>query len=158
MRPAHSISTTYLLAPALTAAVLMMSGCGTADTSPFERFERLPTVEQLVTVDFGEYVVPVPVEPGEDSDGMAATQVQIEFFLHAAVLPQHERSLRSNFQRLEGRFRDNVIDVCRKTSVEDLLDPSLMALKTHLADSMKPFLGDARVERIHIVDPQVKRL
>lgn len=158
MPPVRHLTTPARLALGLLPLLLAGSGCGQAETSPFERFERLPTVEQLVTVDLGEYVVPVPVEPGEDASGVAATQLQIEFFLHAAVLPEHVRSLRQNYERLEGRFRDNVIDVCRNTSVEDLLDPSLTTLKTHLADSMKPFLGDAQLERIHIVDPQVKRL
>lgn len=157
MESPRSNSNRYPLLAGL-ACLLAGAGCGQTETSPFERFERLPTIEQLVTVDLGEFVVPVPVEPGEDATPISATQVQIEFFLHAAVLPEHERTLRQNYERLEGRFRDNVIDVCRNTSIEDLLDPGLTTLKTHLADSMKPFIGDARIERIHIVDPQVKRL
>lgn len=151
-------STSRLPAALAVAIVLSTIGCGGTETSPFERFERLPTVEELVTVELGEYVVPVPVEVSNEASLLAATQVQIEFFLHAAVLPRHERTLRRNFERLEGRFRDNVIEVCRNTPVEDLLDPSLSTLKTHLADSMRPFIGDARIERIHIADPQVKRL
>ncbi|MDA8746153.1 hypothetical protein N9N28_16125 [Rubripirellula amarantea] len=144
----------------VAAALLSLSaaGCGSAERSPFERFERLPTVAELVTVNLGEYVVPIPVEPGGDASITAATQVQIEFFLHAAVLPEYERTLRNNYERLEGRFRDNVIDVCRNTAVEDLLDPGFTTLKTHLADALKPYIGDAHIERIHIAEPQVKRL
>lgn len=139
-------------------SVIIVAGCGSSGTSPFERFERLPTVEQLVTVDLGEFVVPVPIEAPLDASPIAATQLQIEFFLHAAVLPQYERTLKSNYSRLEGRFRDKVIEVCRSTSVEDLLDPQLTTLKSRLADSITPYIGDARIERIHIADPQVKRL
>lgn len=133
------------------------AGCGSDAISPIERFERLPSVEQLVTVDLGEYVIPIPVEPTTPSP-IAATQVQIEFRLHAAVLPEYESTLRSNYKRLEGRLRDNVIEITRNTSIEDLLDPTLTTLKTHLADSLKPFVGAAHIERIHIADPQVKRL
>ncbi len=149
-----------LLAQALAAACAagVLAGCGSSSTSPFERFERLPTIEQLVTVELGEYVVPVPVEVAHSSSPVAATQLQIEFFLHAAVLPEHQRTLEKNYERLEGRFRDMVIEVCRNTPVEDLTDPHLTALKAHLADSLKPYIGDAQIERIHIADPQLKRL
>ncbi len=142
----------------LATVQVPLLGCGASQPSPFERFERLPTVQQLETVDLGEFVVPVPVEVSSDASPIAPTQVQIEFFLHAAVLPEHLRSLKSNTVRLEGRLRDKVIEVCRNTAVEDLLDPQLTTLKARLADSLTPFIGDAHIERIHIADPQVKRL
>jgi hypothetical protein len=134
------------------------AGCGSSERSPFERFERLPTIEELVAVDLGEYVVSVPIEVRTAAGPVAPTQMQIEFFLHAAVLPKYEKTVRANFERLEGRLRDKVIETCRNTQVEDLLDPQLTILKVHLADSLKPYIGDARIERIHIADPQIKRL
>jgi flagellar basal body-associated protein FliL len=142
----------------LVAACALSVGCGSEKTSPFERFERLPTIAELVTVDLGEYHIPVPVEPTAESSPTTATQVQIEFRLHAAVLPQHEATMISNFERLEGRLRDRVIHVCRHASAEELLDPELSTLKTELSDSLKPFIGNARIERLHIEDPQVRRL
>lgn len=140
------------------AICLAMAGCGPSERSPFERFERLPAVEELVTVPLGEYVVPIPVDVASAETPIAATQVQIEFELHAAVLPQYERTLKSNYERLEGRLRNDVIEVCRNLPVEELMDPTLTSLRTHLADSLKPYIGHARIERIHIADPQVKRL
>lgn len=139
----------------LCAAV---AGCGSNSNSHFERFERLPSVKELVTVPLGEYVIPVPVTTDEQSKPNAATQVQMEFALHAAVLPENARTVSNSFARLEGRLRHKVIEVCRNTPVDDLLDPTLTALKTHLAESLKPFMGDAQIERIHIVDAQVVRL
>ena len=133
-------------------------GCGSSDNLHIDRFERLPTVEDLDTVELGEYVVPVPIDPGENASPLSATQVQIEFNLYAAVLPEYKRTMEDNYLRLQGRFRDTVIDVCRNTDMEDLLDPTLNTLKAHLADALKPFIGDAHIERIHIGDPQVKRL
>ncbi|MCO6044005.1 hypothetical protein NG895_08800 [Aeoliella sp. ICT_H6.2] len=143
------------IATAVLCAAL--GGCGDEGLSPIERFERLPALEDLVTIELGEYVIPIPVEPTSDSP-IAATQVQIEFRLYAAVLPENEGTLRSNYERLEGRFRDTVIETCRNTSIEDLLDPTMTTLKTHLADSLKPYIGSAHLERIHIANPQVKRL
>ncbi|QDU54291.1 hypothetical protein Pan181_04720 [Aeoliella mucimassa] len=143
---------------AIALGCAVLTGCGSSGKSPFERFERLPTVEDLSTVDLGEYVVPIPVYPGDGAGPTAATQVQIEFELYAAVLPEYERTLTSNFERLQGRFRNKVIEVCRNTAMEDLLDPTLTTLKARLADELKPFIGDSHIERIHIADPQVKRL
>lgn len=157
MKQYCSNSTLWSLA-GVAGCWLCAVGCGSHETSPFEHFEQLPTVAQLVTVDLGEYVIPIPIEPGSTATPTAATQVQIEFRLHAAVLPEHEGVLTNNYQRLEGRLRDRVIHVCRHATADELLDPELSALKTQLADSLKPFIGNARIERLHIADPQVKRL
>lgn len=159
MKPYVPNPTLYALCGAILLAACAMSvGCGSKKTSPFERFERLPTIAELVTVDLGEYHIPVPVEPTAESSPNSATQVQIEFRLHAAVLPKHEATMISNFQRLEGRLRDRVIHVCRHATAQELLDPELSTLKTELSDSLKPFIGNARIERLHIEDPQVRRL
>lgn len=155
-----SNSTSSVRGSLVVATVVLcaaVGGCGSEELSPIERFERLPSVADLVTVELGEYVIPIPVDPANESP-IAATQVQIEFRLHAAVLPENEKTLRNNYERLEGRFRDTVIETCRNTAIEDLLDPSLSTLKTHLTDALKPYIGSAHLERVHIADPQVKRL
>ncbi len=134
-------------------------GCGSEPASPFARFERLPSVKQLVTVPLGFYLVPVPVGRGESIDDRPLHgQVQLEFELHAAVLPKHESWLAESYERHEGRLHDSVIQICRDTPVEDLLDPTLTTLKAHLTDTLQHYFPRATIERLHLNDPQVKQL
>lgn len=144
---------------AVAACCASLAGCGADPPSPLERFEKLPSVEDLVTVSLGSYIVPVPLNPdSEEIASPTAMQMQVEFELHAGVLPEFASSVRDSYEQMEGRFRDSVILVCRNTPMEDWMDPSLTTLKTHLADSLAPYFRDATIERIHIGEPQVKRL
>lgn len=141
------------------AAVLCAAGCGTSSMEEFERFEQLAMTEKLVTVPLGSYVVPVPITlQTQDNTRPRPWQVELEFELHAAVLPRYETPLRNNFKRLEGRLRDRVIQVCRQTPVDDLLDPGFTTLKSHLFDSLQPYFGEAVVQHLHVAEAQVKRL
>jgi hypothetical protein len=84
--------------------------------------------------------------------------VELEFELHAAVLPEDESSLTDSYERHEGRLRDSVIQVCRNTPIEDLLDPALTTLKAHLIDTLRPYFHDVTIERLHLGESQVKQL
>lgn len=144
---------------ALAACCAVLAGCGQERPSPLERFEKLPSVEELVTVPLGSYIIPIPLFQELDSlASPTATQMQVEFALHAAVLPEFETAVREGYEEMEGRFRDSVIRVCRNTPMEDWMDPSLTTLKTHLTDTLGPYFDGADIERIHIADPQVKKL
>ena len=147
----------------LCTLLLGIAGCGSSEPepTPFARFERLPSVEQLSTVALGVYHVPVPLSTHQrdDVDTRALHgQVQLEFELHAAVLPKYEKSLTDSYERNEGRISNSVIQVCRNAPIEDLLDPSLTTLKSHLMDALQPFFRHVPLERLHLSDSQVKQL
>ena len=144
----------------IAAAVTVLPGCGSESNIPFEQFERLPRInEKLSMVPIGEYVIPVPGEYSVEADLQKRHKmVQFEFRLHAAVLPKYEQAVTNNYEDHQGRIQDAVIRVVRSTKVDDLLDPALVTLKGHLGDSIQPYLSDSVVERLHIEDPQIKPL
>lgn len=145
----------------LVGCVLLVgcAGCSSETSSPLERFERLPSVEELVTLPLGEYLAPIPLAPGRNEQGLPlARAVQFEFTLYAAVTPKHVPIVENNFELNEGRIRQSVIEVCRNTPIEDLLDPPLTTLKAHLADELRPYFRYVTIERFHIDGPQVKQL
>lgn len=133
----------------------MVVGCSGPTTSPFEKYERLPTNAALSTLSLGKYVVSVPIDREFPHGRM---QVQLEFELYVAFLPEHRRLMETEFARLEGRLRDRVIDACRSTRTDDLVDPTLTTLKAHLVETVQPFFAHAPIERIHVTDVQVKSL
>lgn len=134
---------------------MLATGCSDPPPSPLERFEHLPTVDRLETVSLGVYVVPVPLK---GTDEPSYRQVQVEFELHAAVLPRHKRHVLEEIGRMEGRMRDRVIEACRHTPIDDLLAPMLTTFKAHLIETVQPYFAHASIERLHVADIQIKAL
>lgn len=139
----------------IACGCLLLSGCGKPKRSPLEKFEHLPTTEQLESVSLGQYVICVPLA---SSGQQRCHQVQIEFELYAAVMPRYTGHVKLELQRLDGRLRDAVIQACRHTPVDDLLAPMMLTFKAHLEETIRPYFANTSIERLHISDMQIRPL
>ncbi|MEN0109839.1 MAG: hypothetical protein AAF805_03865 [Planctomycetota bacterium] len=137
-----------LLGGVLGACVL--AGCSEAPKA-FEMDEvtRLPDREELIEVDLGSFIVPVPVVLEQAIDRFEPDNLmQIEFDLFAVVEPSHVKKLERILERNGGRLRDRVIRVCRNTSRDDLIEAEWATLKAHLLDATQSLLGGPEVRRL----------
>ena len=62
------------------------------------------------------------------------------------------------WQRHEGKIRDRVIQVCRNARLEDLQEPELAKLKSHLVDAVQAELGTNSIRRLLIAEVVTQKL
>ena len=141
----------YRSALALVGVVsVLLSGCfADPPKRAFEEIAALPSREELVEIEIGDFVVPIPLvlEPTDDRfepDNL----MQVEFGMFIVVEPKDVKQVKRLKRRNEGRIYDSVIRVCRNTARDDLLEAQKSTLKAHLLDAVQPYLGGDAVRRV----------
>jgi hypothetical protein len=144
---------TYL--KSICSAVLCacaLSGCGSKSTFKFDQLDVNPVEEELSEFPLGKYQIPIPIE-GDDSDSpKRRNRFQFDFELFAVVSPKEEGQIADAWDRHEGVIRDQVINICRSASVEELREPELATLKARLTDVLASQLGEKRLRQLLIID------
>lgn len=124
-------------------SMFLVTGCAEQSSQTvFDEISRMPTREELIEIDFGHFIVPVPVVL-ESATGRFEPDnlMQIQFQLFGVMDPEHLSLVESRMRHNAGRLRDRVITVCRSTTRDDLMEPLLATLKAHLLDAIQPLLG-----------------
>ncbi|QDV76185.1 hypothetical protein [Botrimarina mediterranea] len=137
-------------AAALGAATVALSGCfADPPKRAFEDIAALPSREEFVEIELGDFVVPIPIilQP-TDNAFRPDNLMQVEFGLFIVVEPRDEKLVKRLKDRNEGRIHDSVIRVCRNTARDDLLEAQKSTLKAHLLDAVQPYLGGEAVRRV----------
>lgn len=135
----------------LAAVALGAAGCGgeARARNEFDRIAAIPTGDELVEVELGAFVVPVPLALDPSTPGSERVNiVEIKVELFAVVEPSQRKQVKTLLKRHEGRIRDSVIRVCRNTTRDDLVEGQKSTLKTRLLDAVRPHLGGKVVRRV----------
>ncbi len=148
---------------ALVFAVLLLLlgivGCGPEASDALEEAEFLPVKEELVETRITRFSVPVPavdrdhVEPEEYRNWL-----QVRFDLYAVVRPKDELAVQAEWNRQEGKFRAEVIKLCRTATLDELTEPALTTLKGRIAELALRRLGRRRVRSLVLTEVAMKQL
>ncbi|QDT70534.1 hypothetical protein MalM25_34820 [Planctomycetes bacterium MalM25] len=148
----HTDRTIRPAALPLALVVLALCGCGEKkQETVFDEISRMPTREELVEIEVGEFVVPVPIVLESATERFEPDNlIQLDFTLFAVIEPDRVAMVKRVRDRNDGRIRDRVIRVCRNTPRDDLLEPELTTLKAHLLDELQPLIGGPAVRRMGV--------
>jgi len=148
---------------ALAASAVMLciaGGCGSHySTFEFDALDLAPPQEELSEFLLGQYSIPIPVvEQRGANEYEHRNRFQFDFELYALVRPENKSSIADDWERHEGKIRDNVIRVCRNASVDDLQEPELSTLKARLMDALASQVGKNDVRQLLITEVVSQRL
>jgi flagellar basal body-associated protein FliL len=138
---------------AVVALAAVTTGCKPNAPFEYEAFDLAPPQEELTEFSLGTYSIPIPI--AEDADATVTrhrTRFQLNFHLHALVLPENESTIADSWTRHEGKIRDHVIRVCRNASVDELREPELSILKARLMDALAAQMDKLDVRQLLITD------
>jgi hypothetical protein len=157
----RQITTLVAIAAALLAGIFVaaLSGCGSSLTYEFDELDSSPTQDELIEFSLGKYDIPIPLVPSfEPGEGQRRNRVEFSFELHALITGDYESQLASVWERHEGTIRDRVILVCRNATLEELEEPELATLKSHLTDAVQEELGPKSIRRLLISEVVTRKL
>lgn len=139
---------------ALAVAACAISGCSSSKSNfQFDRMDLLPAEEELTEFSLGEYKIPIPVsEDRGQNQPTRRNRFQFDFGLYALVSPKEQSQIEDAWALHEGTIRDQVINICRSASVEELQEPELSTLKARLTDVLSAQLGEKRLRQLLITD------
>lgn len=143
----------------VVAFCLAAAGCGSKPEFNFDYIDLLPAEQELAEFSFGTYKIPIPliIEQGEEGT-IRRNRLQLSFELFALVSPQEMSQFEKAWNRHEGIIRDKVISLCRNASVEELMEPELLTLKSRLTDMLANQLGQKRLLPLVISDVVTQEL
>jgi flagellar basal body-associated protein FliL len=146
-----------ILAAALLAASI--AGCNSAPTYEFDELDSTPAQDELIEFSLGKYVIPIPlVRSYAASAGPKRNRVEFSFELHALITGDYQSELTGMWDRHQGTIRDRVILVCRNATADELQEPELATLRSHLTDAVQAELGSKRIRRLLISEVDMRQL
>jgi Flagellar basal body-associated protein FliL len=138
---------------------LAIVGCKPRTAYEFDALDLTPAQDELSEFSLGHYSIPIPIVASDGSkDGESRNRLQLTFDLYALVAPSYESEIHESWERHEGNVRDNVIRVCRNASLEELQEPELATLKSHLIDAIQDQLGPKSIHRLLISEVATREL
>jgi hypothetical protein len=140
-------------------ATCCAAGCSSKSKFKFDQMDVAPAVEELAEFSLGQYKIPIPVSVDDGAEAQVRrNRLQFDFQLFALVTPKEEPQLADAWERHQGVIRDNVINICRNASVDELQEPELATLKARLTDVLASQLGEKRLRQLLITDIVSTRL
>jgi flagellar basal body-associated protein FliL len=144
---------------ALTTLAFTVVGCSSKSTFKFDQMDLVPAEEELTEFSLGEYKIPIPVPDDASAEKLnRRNRVQFDFDLYALISPKEQSQFKDAWDRHEGVIRDQVINICRSASVEELQEAELATLKSRLTDVLAAQLGDAKLRQLLITDVESQPL
>ncbi|WP_428307121.1 hypothetical protein [Lacipirellula sp.] len=147
---ARSIS---LIAVALSAAAL---GCSKPEgpklVDYLEEIEFDVPLETASYVSLGKYDIPIAAtqDPTDASPEIAPDEafwIRLQFELAAETSPENQPAVAAAVEAHRGVLSDAVISIVRTSSVDELADPKLSAVKARMADVARPLIGPQLVRQ-----------
>jgi hypothetical protein len=136
---------------------IAIGGCKPRTAYEFDALDVTPAQDELSEFSLGHYDVPIPAAKS-DGDGESRNRLEFIFDLYALVAPSCESELHEAWERHEGKIRDCVIRVCRNASLEELQEPELATLKSHLTDAVQEQCGQNGIHRLLMSEVATKEL
>lgn len=144
------------------AAVAMLLGCGGSDLPKLvdylEEIELDVPLESATYVSLGKFDVPIATTPNvsdipaEHESDDEATWLRLQFELSAETTAANEHKVAAAVAHRRGALSDAVISILRTSSVDELIDPKLSAVKTRLTEVARPMLGDAPIRQLILTE------
>jgi flagellar basal body-associated protein FliL len=135
------------------------AGCHAKPSYEFDELDSTPAQDDLIEFSLGKYVIPIPVVRSYAAGAAPKrNRVELSFELHALITGDYKTELASMWDRHEGTIRDRVILVCRNATVDELQEPELATLKSHLTDAVRAELGSKRIRRLLISEVDTRQL
>lgn len=149
----------FLIAVSATLA----GGCSDEDVPRLgdylQDFELEGPREKGAYVSLGEFNVPVAVKFEETRNGKTKTAwVEVKFRLSAETSPEFESTVRSAAKAARGNLNDVILTAIRVSSLQELTDPRLAALKARMSDAARPILGKATFRQLVLSDLAIEKL
>ncbi len=154
----HRIQTLLAI---LAASLLVVAtiGCGPKEDFEFDELDLTPAQDELIEFSLGKYVIPIPLLKSTGSDtGVKRNRVEFSFALHALVSNDCKKQLAGQWKRHAGKLRDRIILVCRNATVDELQEPELAMLKSHLTDAVHAEFGPRCIRRLLISEVTTRKL
>ena len=137
----------------------MVCGCESRTAFEFDALDLTPAQDEMSEFALGHYAIPIPIAKSDGlSEGESRNRLVLTFDLFALVSPSEGPALTDSWSRHEGNVRDTVIRVCRNASTEELQEPELSTLKSHLTDAVQDQLGSKSVHRLLISEMTSREL
>jgi hypothetical protein len=126
-------------------------GCRSKSTFQFDGLDLLPPEEKLNEFPLGEYKIPIPVVEDRAQNKLTRrNRFQFDFKLFALVSPKDKSQIEDAWERHEGQIRDQVMNVCRSATLDELQEPELATLKARLTDVLATKLGEKPLRQLVI--------
>jgi flagellar basal body-associated protein FliL len=140
-----------ILLVGLGLSACALGGCKSKQTFRLDGIDVLPPVEELKEVPLGEYQIPIPIVDDRTQSKLTRhNRLQLDFKLFALVSPKEKSELEDSWAKHEGQIRDQVINVCRGATLEELQEPEFATLKARLTEVLAAKLGDKPVRQLVI--------
>src|SRR3954452_14973749 len=126
-----------------------LSGCKSKATFQLDGVDVLPPVEELKEFPLGEYQIPISVVDDRNQSKLTRhNSFQFDFTLYALVSPKEKSQIEDAWGRYEGQIRDQVINVCRSATLDELQEPEFATLKARLTDVLAAKLGEKPLRQL----------
>jgi hypothetical protein len=132
-------------------------GCGDEQSlrlaDALEGMEVEVPLEAVAKVPLGEFNVPLaisvgPATPGGRKQDAKKLWMRLKFELTAETAPKAENAVRDAYDGRRGAVNDAVLSIIRTSTVDDLTDPRLAAIKSRMVDAVRPLLGQHGVRQL----------
>ena len=137
----------------MLALALCLSGCGGEEVAKLEdyleelEFDR--PLESVKEIKVNTYRFPCAARHHDAAGAeLPPMWVQMKFDLYVIAAEEDEDAVLSSIERHRGLIDDTVLSICRKSSVDQLLDNRWATIKARLLESLRPLLGDERIRQI----------
>lgn len=152
----HALKPHY---PPLMALALLLAalGCSKAEgpklVDYLEEIEFDVPLETASYVSLGKFDIPIaatqkPTDAAPEIAPDEAFWIRLQFELQAETDPENEAAVAAEAEAHRGAMSDAVISIVRTSSVDELADPRLSAVKARLTDFARPMLGEGRVRQL----------
>lgn len=124
-------------------------GCKSKPPFQLDGIDVLPPVEELKEFSLGQYQIPIPIVDDRNQAKLTRrNSFQFDFTLYAVVSPKEQSQIEDAWERHEGQIRDQVINVCRSATLDELQEPEFATLKARLTDVLAAKLGEKPLRQL----------
>jgi hypothetical protein len=138
---------------ALLGAALLLPGCGGEEVVKLEdyleelEFDR--PLEAVKEIKVNTYRLPCAAQHHDAAGAeLPPMWVQMKFDLYVIAAEEDEAAVLDRIERHRGMIDDTVLAICRKSSVDQLMDNRWATIKTRLLESLRPLLGEDRIRQV----------
>jgi hypothetical protein len=125
------------------------SGCKSKAPFQLDGIDVLPPVEELKEFSLGEYKIPISIVDDRNQAKLTRhNRFQFDFTLYALVSPKEKSQIEDAWGRYEGQIRDQVINICRSATLDELQEPEFATLKARLTDVLAAKLGEKPLRQL----------
>ena len=149
----------------VVCAVLVAAGCGGEESARLvdylDELEFDVPAETAAHVSLGRYEFPIAASASSaggskfvhEVEEEGRTETRLQFEVTAETTPLKEKKLEKAAANHRGGVSDAVLTVLRTSTMDELTDPRLSAVRARLTERTRPMLGEDLVRQLRLNDP-----